>query len=416
MKTEYNNTDEQIISMLTPKVEMKPSADLRERILAAAAEQTGASQAEASQAEVKPRRSRISYWLGAAASMAAVVAIAITFTLNSPAYAARKYFSQALIVMQEAKTMVLKGSIRTKPDEPIDYIDPRADFIPATIKVIYDEPMLWSIEKKEGRTLLYKGGEDVYQWIGNKDSNVGWKCQHAGFVGDDLEVMLNPRLLLEAEHRTAERNKGANYEVLDVGELIIVRVKTKAQGNFSESDYMLNTSLAEANTFREYSFAKDSGMLYKLRIAIMVDDKPVTILESESIDYNTPLTAADLYDKGLFDKISFVDMEPNVEPSSPLVGIKADEAAEIILKAMQTWVSEILNTAMFYFKGDLMKVVEARYKGLEVKSIGKPFSSGLYPGKFIKCKVTMPDGSKETLVLALRNDNKQRVWVVDGGL
>ena len=405
MKTEYNNTDEQIISMLTPKVEVKPSADLRERILAAAAKQ-----AEASQAEVKPHRSRISYWLGAAASMAAVVAIAITFTLNSPAYAARKYFSQALIVMQEAKTMVLKGSIRTKPDEPIDYIDPRADFIPATIKVIYDEPMLWSIEKKEGRTLLYKGGEYVYQWIGNKDSNVGWKCQHAGFVGGDLEVML------EAEHRTAERNKGANYEVLDVGELIIVRVTTKAQGNFSESDYMLNTSLAEANTFREYSFAKDSGMLYKLRIAIMIDDKPVTILESESIDYNTPLSAADLYDKGLFDKISFVDMELNVEPSSPLVGIKADEAAEIILKAMQTWDSDILNTAMFYFKGDLMKVVEARYKGLEVKSIGKPFSSGLYPGKFIKCKVTMPDGSKETLVLALRNDNKQRVWVVDGGL
>ena len=411
MKNLYSSTDEQIISMLTPQVEVKPSADMRSRILAAADQQSV-------QQKARPRRLR--YWLGAAASAAAVVAIAITLTLNSPAYAARKYFSLALVVMQEAKTMIMTGKLRTEPEEPIDYINPQADFVPATVKVIYDEPMLFSIEKEGGRAVLYKGadgtGDYVYQWSNFNNTLSGWKCQHAGFVGDDLEVMLNPRLLLEAEHRTAERNKGANYEVLDVGELIIVRVTTKAQGNFSESDYMLNTSLAEANTFREYSFAKDSGMLYKLRIAIMIDDKPVTILESESIDYNTPLTAADLYDKGLFDKISFVDMELNVEPSSPLVGIKADEAAEIILKAMQTWDSEILNTAMFYFKGDLMKVVEARYKGLEVKSIGKPFSSGLYPGKFIKCKVTMPDGSKETLVLALRNDNKQGVWVVDGGL
>ena len=39
MKTNYNNSDEQIIQMLTPKVEVKPSADLRSRILAAAEQQ-----------------------------------------------------------------------------------------------------------------------------------------------------------------------------------------------------------------------------------------------------------------------------------------------------------------------------------------------------------------------------------------
>ncbi|MDO5488312.1 MAG: hypothetical protein Q4F42_07525, partial [Rikenellaceae bacterium] len=128
------------------------------------------------------------------------------------------------------------------------------------------------------------------------------------------------------------------------------------------------------------------------------------------------LTAADLYDKAIFDSITFNDMEIKVEASSPLIGIEADEAAEIILKAMQTWDMNILNTAMALFKGDLMKVVEERYKGVEVRSIGKAQSSGLYPGKFVKCKVIMPDGSKETLRLALRNDNRQGVWLVDGGL
>ena len=44
MKTNYNNTDEHIIQMLTPKVEVKPSADMRSRILAAAAQQQGKEQ------------------------------------------------------------------------------------------------------------------------------------------------------------------------------------------------------------------------------------------------------------------------------------------------------------------------------------------------------------------------------------
>lgn len=411
MKNLYSSTDEQIISMLTPQVEVKPSADMRSRILTAADQQ-------AVQQKARPRRLR--YWLGAAASAAAVVAIAITLTLNSPAYAARKYFSLALVVMQQAKTMIMTGKLRTEAQEPIDYINPQADFVPATIKVIYDEPMLFSIEKEGGRAVLYKGaegtGDYVYQWSNFNNTLSGWKSQYAGFVNKEMEAILNPRILLETEYRIAESNKGTDYEIIEVGEMVIVRVATTAQGDYSQSDYRLNTSLAEANTLREYTFDKNTGLLQKLRIVIMIDEKPVTIMESESIDYNEPLTVADLYDKTLFDSITFNDMSIRAEASSPLIGIEADEAAEIILKAMQTWDMNILNTAMTLYKGDTMKVVEERYKGVEIKSIGKAQSSGLYPGKFVKCKVVMPDGSKETLMLALRNDNKQGVWVVDGGL
>ena len=316
--------------------------------------------------------------------------------------------------------MIMEGKLRTEADESIDYINPQSGFVPTTIKVIYDEPMLFSIEKKGGRTVLYKGAEStgnyVYQWSTFNNTLSGWKSQHTGYVNGELEAMLNPRLLLETEYRIAERNKGTDYEIIEVNNMVIVRVTTSAQGDYSQSDYMLNTSLAEANTLREYTFDKDTGLLHKLRIVIMVDDKPITIMESESIDYNKPLTVADLYDKAIFDSITFNDMSIRAEASSPLIGIGADEAAEIILKAMQTWDMNILDSAMTLYKGDTMKVLESKYKGVEVKSIGKAQSSGLYAGKFVKCKVTMPDGSKETLMLALRNDNKQGVWVVDGGL
>ena len=407
MKTN-NNSDEQIIQMLTPKVEVKPSADLRSRILAAAEQQKCAEQ-------TKPRRSRLTYWIGTAVSMAAVVAIAITFSLNSPAYAARKYFSGAIMAASDIKTLVMKLSVRTKADEPIDYLNPSLDFIPATVKVIYGEPMLWSMEKKDGRNILCNGDGYVYEWIGGKDGRVGWKRLDDGTVDSDLAAFLDPRLLLEAERRTAERNKGTKYQVIDNGELVVVTAMTTAQGDLSESEYTLNTSLAEANTVRVYSFAKSTGELVQMRIDIVVDDKPITVIQSESIAYNEPLTASDLSDKDL-SQIEFQSMNIAVATSSPLVGITADEAAKIILKAMNEWDTEILNTAMHYYKGDVMKVVEERYRGLEVKSIDKAVKSGLYPGRFVKCKVVLPNGKKETLVLALRNDNKDKVWLVDGGL
>ena len=407
MKTnEYDRQSEQIIQMLTPKVEVKPSPDMRERILQAA---------EQAAAQPKRKKSRMGYWLGAISSAAAVIVVAITLTLNSPVYAARKYFSGAIMAASDAKTMVMKLSVRTKPDEPIDYLNPSLDFIPATVKVIYGEPMLWSMEKKDGRNVLCNGDGYVYEWIGGKDGRVGWKKSAKGFVNSELAAFLDPRLLLEAERRTAERNKGTKYQVIDNGELVVVMAMTTAQGDFSESEYTLNTSLAEASTVRVYSFAKSTGELVQMRIDIVVDDKPITVIESESIAYNEPLTASNLSDKDL-SQIEFQSMNIAVATSSPLVGITADEAAKIILKAMNEWDTEILNTAMHYFKGDVMKIVEERYRGLEVKSIEKAVKSGLYPGRFVKCKVVLPNGKKETLTLALRNDNKAKVWLVDGGL
>ena len=407
MKTnEYDRQSEQIIQMLTPKVEVKPSPDMRERILKAA---------EQAAAQPKRQKSRMGYWLGAISSAAAVIAIAITLTLNSPVYAARKYFSGAIMAASDVKTLVMKLSVRTKPDEPIDYLNPSLDFIPATVKVIYGEPMLWSMEKKDGRNVLCNGDGYVYEWIGGKDGRVGWKKSAKGIVNSELAAFLDPRLLLEAERRTAERNKGTKYQVIDNGELVVVTAMTTAQGDFSESEYTLNTSLAEASTVRVYSFAKSTGELVQMRIDIVVDDKPITVIESESIAYNEPLTASNLSDKDL-SQIEFQSNDIANAVDSPLVGITADEAAKIILKAMNEWDTEILNTAMHYFKGDVMKIVEDRYRGLEVKSIEKAVKSGLYPGRFVKCKVVLPNGKKETLTLALRNDNKAKVWLIDGGL
>ena len=56
------------------------------------------------------------------------------------------------------------------------------------------------------------------------------------------------------------------------------------------------------------------------------------------------------------------------------------------------------------------------YEGVIPSEIGEPVRSGEYPGQFVPCKLLMRDGSVREIMLALRNDNAEGCWVVDGGI
>ena len=97
-------------------------------------------------------------------------------------------------------------------------------------------------------------------------------------------------------------------------------------------------------------------------------------------------------------------------------GITANKAAKIILSAMSSWDTTILDTALYFYNGDVRDVVKHKYEGLQIVKIEKATKSGLYPGRFVKCKVILADGTEETLNIALRNDNSAKVWLLDGGI
>lgn len=402
-KQEYNQQEQPIIDLLTPKVQPKPSPDLKERILKAVGEQ---------QNMPTIRKVRLTVWLRATASMAALVAVALTVVFNTPAGAARRHFSAAITAANEIKTMIMNLNVRTEAYEPMEYINPECDFVPASVKVIYTEPMVWSIEKQGGRKLLDIGDGKLYQW--NEGSSEGWYHTTSTF-NSDWAMFLAPQELLDLEMRIANERRGAKYEVTEKGNIVEVRVTSTAEGDFSESNYSLNTSLAESNTIREYVFDKQSGRLLEMHIEVVTKgNKRVTIVESTNICYDCDLTAESITFRE-FPYLTFSATNYTSDSPSPLVGITAEEAAEIILEAMGSWNDEILATALYYYKGSMAKVAEM-YEGLRVVSIGDSFKSGLYAGRFVPCKVILASGREEELTIALRNDNINRVWLLDGGI
>jgi hypothetical protein len=94
-----------------------------------------------------------------------------------------------------------------------------------------------------------------------------------------------------------------------------------------------------------------------------------------------------------------------------LIGITSKEAAKLIIAALANKNIEPVKEAFAYFS---KKSIEQFY-GLELLELGESFKSGMYPGEFVPYKIKLPDGTIETHNLALRNDNKNKVWMVDGG-
>ncbi len=76
----------------------------------------------------------------------------------------------------------------------------------------------------------------------------------------------------------------------------------------------------------------------------------------------------------------------------------------------------LLDEALHYYGTDIRKELEAHYGGLAVIAIGQAVRSGQYAGVFVPCKVLLANGKTEKLMLALRNDNPEKCWLVDGGL
>lgn len=99
-----------------------------------------------------------------------------------------------------------------------------------------------------------------------------------------------------------------------------------------------------------------------------------------------------------------------------LAGIDAVQAGRMILEAFATWNEAILDEALYSYGAGARELLKKRYAGARVTELGKPFRSGKYAGVFIPCTLRMADGSTEKIRLALRNDNSEQRWLVDGGL
>lgn len=399
---EYRRVRE-TLEAVTPRIDAVPPAGFQTRVMEAAREAVSASGQLACR-----RRRRLVRCAAGVFSAAALLAIALTTGLNTPVRAARNCFRQAIVSMDGLQSLDMELKIRTRAEDNFGYIDPDLDFVDHTLRVVFTPALMWRIEKP-GRKAVYDGAH-IYQWGNYGEGSI--QNGNPDFL-EDLTPLIDPRMLMLREQELAASTDGAVYSVVRNGQTVRLSVTAPAQGDYGQSDYLLNTSITESNNRREYTFDADNGRLLGVRVTVMTDRGERRVLEAAKIVYDRPVDASAL--TALPEGIAWNDLR-RPTAGTGLTGIGAREAAESILRAMTRWDREILDEALRLFGSTTYERLRETYAGAVPVEISQPVRSGKYPGQLISCQLRMRDGSVRELMLALRNDNSEGRWVVDGGI
>ena len=402
------NTDN-IEKMLTPQCEFKASANLKDRILEAAA------QSEPQQIRSAPKVHKINFrrWATSCAAAAAVIAAVVIFKPGTtPMYAATDFFHAAIEYFTGHPSFVASIKVRTEPQENFSYINMCRRFVEHTMAV---EPQTerWALDKS-GRKAV-NDGQYIWQWI--PDNGNGWKNEitNIGAISD-FALLLNPTQLLAYEESIAAASKGAVLKKAEDENTITLVVTSPPQGKYVDR-VGLNSSIIESDTRREYTFDKSTGRLLEMEIYAKAYGITRKIVQMTSIDYNTSVP------QYLFDVPEGIRWTDNTRegilkaaedlPIAEFSGLSADETVKKMFAAMNEWDEDLLKVVL---RGVDLAAMSKAYKGCTLVECDSAFKSGTYAGVFVPCKVKLANGKETKLNVAMRNDNPWNIWTLDGGI
>ena len=341
--------------------------------------------------------------LATAALLAAILTVPFVFTANNEAKAAIRLLDELINKSDDLKTMEIKFLMQTTPDENFDALREDGSMLEHIFTISFENPRKWRLEKS-GRTSLFDA-VNSYSWL----KRLGIGMMAPGIVGffSDVEKFLDPKNLLRHEQQLA-KNDGSEIAMQETGTQIILTIKSKAKGDFT-NDYLKNSSIMESDNKRIYTFDKGTKLLQAMQVQILYKNEYHTVFETTSILYNIPVDMEKLTERPV--NIEWITL--NAPSNNPvLTGVSSKEAARLVFTALANKNIEPVKEAFGYWD----KMIIKKFYGLELLELGEAFKSGRYPGEFVPYKIKLPDGKIKTHNIALRNDNKNKVWMVDGGL
>lgn len=343
----------------------------------------------------------------AAAVVVAVVAIVIPVGLSVNASAQSKQtITSAIDQMAQTNNYIIQFKMRTEPNENFAFIDATADFVQAIFCRSLNSPFYWTIAKEGGRKAVFNG-DSVYAWIPGNDLGFSFNKETQAGVLEQFADLLDIKQLLEHELLSLSSDQ-SSAQIQKTDTQITLIIETEAEGDF-KNDYMLNTSISESYNRKVLVFDRQTKFLQGFTVDIIHEGKFVTVLQSEQITYNEPIEWQSELQRP---PITWRDASAELK-ANDLSKLTAAQAVTEVLRALGA--SDWAKTQNSFYYYDRTKI-EAKYFGLKILAVGRAFRSGEYPGQFVPCRVKFKNGGTEDLAIAIRNDNENHAWLIDGGI
>ncbi len=343
-----------------------------------------------------------------AALFAAVIFVPIVLGNNNQANA-YDFIQESITQTYVVKTIAITYSMRNPFTYNPDVIEMTSRLNDVTGEIIFEQPAIWKYSSKN-KWYIFDGNYAYWYSNAYKKCYVNTKIDDSD-LGRFNALFLKPTTFLETVQKIAE-DKKAKIDMHNEGDSTTLTIKYKVRSidkfRFMTGDIFgwynnnfKNSFLTECRQI--YVFNKNTKLLKNFEISIFYDNKFFTVLKSKKIEYNIPL-----------EKSKVTEISENIElqlmnQQNYLVNMTSKQAVEKIVKSFKHSNASIMSTNLSEERKDFYK----KWVDMEILEIGEPFKKDDYVGEFVPCKVKLANGEEISISIAVRNDNKFKIWIFD---
>ena len=358
-----------------------------------------------------------SYWpwwkrMAAFGAVAAAALFSVQFYQGGMTEAA-EVLSKAAKAAAQLQSVFLQVQVRTLPRDNFEMIGTEYELVPH--KLWKDHTAKgsgrWRIEKP-GRVVVMDGNKSIL-WI--KPNSAARGGRNSGFVVF-LKELLDVHLVIDEAAMLANR-KNVQSRVFEETNSegkrqMVVIVNVPALGDFSKNAYLKNQSIIESDTQRIFRFDAETMFLEELEIYVKTKTGKTLVLAIEEVRCNEPL-ADDIFTLQLPANVNW-SKKVYALPGTKYQSMGPREVARAIFEASQN--EDWDEFGRFYPRTTVSDSLKDKMAGAKLRSLGEPFQSGLYTGWFVPYEIELRSGRVIKHNLAVRNDNKAKRFIFDGGL
>ncbi len=367
-----------------PRIHASP--DFKERVMQ-----------KLTEVEPAPRRLR---FVPRLAFVGAAAIIALMLFMPRSESPAMSLMAQSAEAMSNLQSVHITARMRSLPHDNFEVIDPKYDWVPLEIWKQFGSTPRWRVEKP-GRVAVMDGTSSA-MLINNSEAVRGGRFP--GFL-DWLNGLLDTGAIMDRELAAARAGQSSARVAEQDGHFTLA-VKRVAAGDL-RNDWILNKSVSTSDHTRVYRFDANKR-LESMQLILNSPAGDVPVFEITSVRYNDALDPA-LFTLNIPASVVW-SVPPDQMPATHALPQTPKEAAAMFFNGLA---QSDYDALLAVYPASAPPRWASGFAGGELLSLGEPFQSG--PGWFVPYEYRFASGQVKKFKLAVRNDNPQHRWRVDGG-
>lgn len=321
------------------------------------------------------------------------------------------FLQQSIQSVQNVGSFQMEVYARTTQQENFATFDPAMPFVKIDIKLLRQNDFLfYRVEKANGRTVV-SDGRNQYMWIPNVLYLKG--SQESDFL-EHFANLIFPERLLTIQKSAIKLSNEKKMTQVESDSTIVLTVDG-VEKNSDLRQLFETGKMDDCRLIVENTFTKNDGLLRFVKLWVIKDGKKILLLHIDNIRYNVMLKKGEIT---RLPTAEWTDItEQRATSSNRLKQLQNEtpqQAAKRILNAIIADKDSQAADALIYYKSILPQLIH-KLKGCKVSAFETRKDSS-YVGVYVFYTLTTPEGNREKRHIAIRNDNEQHIWIVDGGL